>query len=341
MKKFDARKLSHKTLEEIRIRAVKQVQSGESPEVVIAALGLSRTCIYSWLAAYRSGGWDALKAKNISGRPKLISPKQMAWIYKAVTGGNPRQYCFEFALWTRGLVAELIKKKFGIKLSLTSVGRLLSQLGLTCQKPLFKAFQQNKEAVEYWLEREFPRIKKMAAKIGAKIFFGDEAGIRSDFHAGTTWAPKGKTPVIETTGQRFSVNMISAVNSKGEMRFMVSDTGINGVVFIEFLKRLISDIKEPVFLIVDGHPTHRSKKVKEFVESTKGKLGLFYLPGYSPELNPDEFVWNELKSHIIGRKVVTSKSELKSKAIGGLRSIQRRPEKVKSYFQAKHTSYAA
>jgi transposase len=201
-------------------------------------------------------------------------------------------------------------------------------LGLTCQKPLFKAFQQNKEAVQYWLDKEFPRIKKMAAKVGAKIFFGDEAGIRSDFHAVTTWAPKGETPVIEATGQRFSINMISAVNSRGEMRFMVSDAGINGTFFIEFLKRLISDIDEPVFLIVDGHPTHRSKKVKEFVESTKGKLGLFYLPGYSPELHPDEFVWNDLKSHILGRKIVTSKSELKSKAIGELRSTQMRPEKL-------------
>lgn len=341
MKKIDARKLTHKTLEEIRIRAVKQVQAGESPEVVISALGMSRSCIYEWLASFRSGGWDALRAKKIVGRPKKISGKQMAWIYRAITGGDPRQHQFEFALWTRGIVALLIKQKFGIKLSLPSVGRLLKQLGLTCQKPLFKAFQQNKEAVTRWLEKDFPKIKRMAKKVGAKIFFGDEAGIRSDFHAGTTWANKGETPVIEATGQRFSVNMISAVNAKGEMRFMVSETGINAAVFLEFLKRLMRDSDEPIFLIVDGHPTHRAKKVKQYVNETNGKLALFYLPGYSPELNPDEFVWNELKNHVIGRQILTSKDELKSKAVGGLRSIQKRPERVRSYFQAQHTKYAA
>lgn len=341
MKKIDARKLSHETLEEIRIRAVKQVQSGESPEVVIAALGMSRACIYEWLASYRSGGWDALRAKKIAGRPKKITGKQMAWIYRAITGGDPRQHRFEFALWTRGIVAILIKRKFGIQLSLPSVGRLLKQLGLSCQKPLFKAFQQNKDAVARWLKKDFPGIKKLAKKVGAKIFFGDEAGIRSDFHAGTTWANKGETPILETTGQRFSVNMISAVNARGEMRFMVSETGINASVFLEFLKRLIRDSKEPIFLIVDGHPTHRAKKVKKFVNETNGKLALFYLPGYSPELNPDEFVWNELKTQIVGRQILKTKQELKSKALGGLRSIQKRPERVKSYFQAQHTKYAA
>lgn len=341
MRKNDARKLSHKTLEEIRIRAVKQVQGGQSPEVVIAALGMSRACIYEWLAKYRSGGWDALRARKIAGRPRKVTGRQLAWIYKAVTGGDPRQHCFEFALWTRALVAELIGRKFGIRLSLASVGRLLGQLGLTCQRPMFKAYQQNAEAVKRWLAKDFPRIKKMAAKVGAKIFFGDEAGVRSDFHSGTTWSPKGETPIIEKTGQRFSVNMISAVNNRGEMRFMVSESGINASVFVEFLRRLIGDVKTTVFLIVDGHPAHRAKVVKKFVASTRGRLGLFYLPGYSPELNPDEFVWNELKTHIVGRRVSNSKAELKSTAIGGLRSIQKRPDRVRSYFQAKHTKYAA
>lgn len=341
MKKIDARKLSHKTLEEIRIRAVTQVQAGESPEAVIAALGMSRACIYEWLAAYRSGGWDALRAKTISGRPKKITGRQLAWIYKAVAGGDPRQHCFEFALWTRPLIAVLIKKKFGIRLSVTSVGRLLKQLGLTCQKPIFKAYQQNADAVTRWLKKDFPRIKKMANRIGAKIFFGDEAGVRSDFHSGTTWAKKGETPVVKSTGQRFSVNMISAVSNRGDMRFMVCETGINAKVFIAFLKRLLHDIRAPIFLIVDGHPSHRAKIVKKFVQSTNGKLGLFYLPGYSPELNPDEFVWNELKSQIVGRQVSFSKAELKSKTIGGLRSIQKRPHHVRKYFQAEHTKYAA
>lgn len=340
-KKLDGRKVGHAALEEIRMRAVRQVQAGKSPEAVIDALGMSRSCIYEWLSKYRCGGWDGLKAKRLNGRPRLVSGKQMAWIYKVVTGGNPQQMRLPFALWTLKLIQEVIREHLGIKLSKASVWRLLQQLGLSAQKPLFKAFQQNPKKVRKWLRHQFPKIKHMAKKIGARIFFGDEAGVRSDFHAGTTWAPKGETPVVEATGARFSMNMISAVSNRGEMRFMVVEGSVNADVFIEFLKRLVADTDRPVFLIVDGHPTHRSVRARDFVMSTNGKLGLFYLPGYSPELNPDEFVWNDLKNNVVGRKTVSNKEELKSVIVGGLRSIQKRPEKVRSFFQAKHTKYAA
>ena len=214
MRNNDARKLDHKTLEAIRIRAVEQVQAGESPETVIRALGFSRACIYNWLASYRAGGWHALRARPLKGRPKKISGSQMKWIYRTVTLKNPMQYKFEFALWTRGMIRTLIHERYGIKLSLPSVGRLLAQLGLTCQKPLMRAFQQNPALVEKWLREEYPQIRARAKRIGAEIYFGDEAGVRSDFHSGKTWALKGKTPIIRTTGARFGFNMISAVESK-------------------------------------------------------------------------------------------------------------------------------
>jgi len=187
MPKNDARKLDHKTLEAIRIRAVEQVQAGESPEVVIKSLGFSRSCIYTWLARYRSGGWHALRAIPLNGRPPRITGPQMKWIYNTVTRKNPLQLKFEFALWTRGMIRILIKERFHIDLSLTSVGRLLAQLGLTCQKPLMRAFQQNPSLVEKWLKEEFPAIRTQAKKRGAEIFFADEAGVRSDFHSGKTW----------------------------------------------------------------------------------------------------------------------------------------------------------
>ena len=158
----DARKLDHKTLEAIRIRAVEQVQSGHSPEDVIKALGFSRGCIYEWLARYRAGGWDGLRAKPLKGRPRKISGRQMKWIYDVVTLKNPQQMKFEFALWTRGMIRILIHERFGIKLSLPSVGRLLAQLGLTCQKPLMRAFQQNPGLVEKWLQEEYPAIRARA-----------------------------------------------------------------------------------------------------------------------------------------------------------------------------------
>lgn len=341
MKKLDGRKLSHKTLEEIRIRAVMQVQKGQNPEEIISALGMSRSRIYNWLAAYRSGGWDALKSKKLNGRPKKLTGKQMELIYKIIVQKNPQQYRLEFALWTLKLVKEMIYLKLGIKLGIASVWRLLKQLGLTCQRPLFKAYQQDAKAVKGWLKMTYPKIKALAKHAKAEIFFGDEAGVRSDYHAGTTWAPKGETPTVESNGQRFGLNIISAVSPRGEMRFMVIEGTVKAKEFITFLSRLTVGTKKKVFLIVDGHPIHRSKKVKEYVASTKGKLGLFYLPGYSPELNPDEFIWNDLKNKVVGRKFISTRDDLKSIVIGGMRSLQKNPVKIKSYFQAKHTQYAA
>lgn len=317
------------------------MQQGKSPEEVIAALGMTRCCIYNWLAAYRSGGWDALKAKKLYGRPKKLTGKQMELIYKIIIQGNPQQYRFGFALWTLSLIQKLIYMKLGIKLSTASVWRLMKQLGLTCQRPLFRAYQQDKKAVDNWLRFTYPKIRTLAKKAKADIYFGDEAGIRSDFHAGTTWAPKGETPTVLSNGQRFGLNIISAVSSRGEMRFMIVDSTVKTREFITFLSRLLVGAKRKIFLIVDGHPAHRSKKVKEYVASTNGKLGLFYLPGYSPELNPDEFVWNDLKNQVIGRKFISTKDDLKSMILGGMRSMQKNPKKIKSYFQAKHTQYAA
>jgi transposase len=341
MKRQDARKLDHKTLEEIRIRAVQQVQNGESPETVIRALGFSRACIYQWLAAYRAGGWDGLKAGKITGRPKKLTGNQMRWIYKTVTGKNPLQLDFPFALWTRGMISQLIYRKFGVKLSLSSVGRLLAQLGLSCQKPLFRAWQQDASRVEQWLKQEYPRIRAQAKREKAEIFFEDESGVRSDFHGGTTWAPQGKTPVVRVTGQRFSLNMISAVSPKGSLRFMVVKGGVGAKVFITFLKRLMHGRRRPIFLIVDGHPAHRAKLVKSYVESTNGRLRLFSLPPYSPELNPDELVWNDVKNNGVARSIVNGPRDLHRIVVGRLRFLQKSPERVRSFFQAPETRYAA
>jgi transposase len=301
MSQNDARRLSHKTLEEIRIRAVERVQSGESPELIIKTLGFSRSCIYEWLARYRAGGWHALKAVPLKGRPPRITGRQMKWIYNAVTMKNPLQFKFEFALWTRAMIRVLIKEKFGINLSLASVGRLLAQLGLTCQKPLMKAFQQNPTLVEDWLKREYPKIRSRAKRLGAEIFFADSAAVRSDFHVGRTGAPRGETPVVRMTGARIVLNMISAVSPKGQLRFMVVSGRVAAAEFCEFLRRLVHGMKQQVFLVCDGRPVHRSAKVSELAESFGDRLELYHLRPYSPELNPDELVWNELKSNGIGR----------------------------------------
>jgi len=194
MKKLDGRKLSHKTREEIRIRAVKQVESGESPEEIIKALGFHRSCIYEWLAQYREGGEEALRTKPITGCPPKLNGSQLQKLYQIITEKDPLQLKFSFALWTCAMVRELLKEEFGVRLSEVSVGRLLKKVGLSPQRPLRRAYQQDPERVERWKTEEYPAIRRMAKKEKAIIYFGDEAAVRSDHHSGTTWGPIGRTP---------------------------------------------------------------------------------------------------------------------------------------------------
>ena len=324
MKRRDARALDHKTLQEIRIRAVERVQAGESPEAVIQALGFTRSCIYTWLARYRSGGWGALKARALKGRPM-----------------SPLQFRFEFALWTREMIRVLLREQFDLRLSVASVGRLLKQLGLSCQRPLFRAMEQDPKRVRRWLEQEYPLIRRQARAVGADIYFGDEAGVRSDHHAGTTWGVKGQTPVVRTTGQRSSVNMISAVSARGHMRFMLAKGRVNGAVFVEFLKRLMHHAAQPIFLILDGGSYHHSRLVKDYVASLRGKLRLFFLPPYSPELNPDEQVWNHVKHHGLAKAGLRNAKELRKYVLARLRSLQRLPWTIRMFFLTPDTQYAS
>jgi transposase len=339
MKTQDGRKLNHKTLEEIRTRAVQRVQDGESPEKVVKTLGFARACIYNWLARYRAGGWQALQTGSHTGRPKKLEGRQIAWVYRTVVEKDPLQLKFPFALWTRGMIAVAIRKNFGIKLSESSVGRLLRQLGLSCQKPLYRAYQQNKEAVSEWKQTMFPKIQKRAKKLGAEIYFEDESGIRSDFHSGTTWALKGQTPVIEVTGARFSLNMVGAISPKGHLRFMVVQGGVSSDHICDFLHRLMHNAQKNVFLIWDGHPTHKSKKVQECISSFEGRLEVYTLPSYSPELNPAEQVWNNVKNHGIGRKKVFGPDQLKSLVIGQLKKLQKLPTIVTAFFRHPECDY--
>jgi transposase len=339
MREHDGRKLDHQTLEQLRIRAVGQVEQGAHPDEVAAGLGMTRAAVYAWLAKYREGGLEALKARPVPGRPPKLSGSQLQRLYGLVVGNDPRQLRFAFALWTRAMVRELIRREFGVALSEVSVGRLLRKLGLSPQRPLYRAYQQNPEAVARWKAEEYPAIREQAAQVGATIYFADEAGVRSDYHAGTTWAPVGRTPVVAATGDRFGVNLISAVTAKGKLRFAAYEGSLNGPVFIDFCRRLLHDAQGPVFLVLDGHPVHRSKAVKQFARSTDGRLRLFFLPGYSPELNPDEWVWKNIKHDRIGRAGVSGPEDLKAKALAALHRLQRLPHLVRSFFRDPNLRY--
>ena len=340
MRETDGRKLTHDVLEAIRVRAVRRIEEGESPEVVVKALGMNRRTIYRWIALYREGGNEALKARPLMGRPLKLNGARLRWIYRTIVTKNPLQLRFPFVLWTREMVKELIEKKYGVNLSVVSVGRLLKKLGLTCQKPLMRAFQQDPVLVEQWVEEDYPKIRQLARREKAEIYFEDEAGIRSDYHRGTTWGIKGETPVVTTTGARFSLNMVSAVTSKGAMRFMTYAGKMKASLFCEFLTRLIHNAPSKIFLVLDGHPVHRSSQVRKFVEAARDKLRLFYLPPYSPELNPDELVWNNVKGKI-GRSSLKGPDDFHQKVRHHLKSLQRSPEKIRSFFNEPNLRYAA
>jgi transposase len=339
-KTIDARSYSHKALEEMRIAAVRRVEAGEGPEAVAAGLGINRRTIYRWLADYASGGVEALKAKRIPGAPPKLDARQVAKLSRLLRTKNPLQLKFEFALWTLGMIRELIHREFGVALSDSAVGRLMERLGFTPQRPLYRAWQQDRVLVEKWREEKYPEIAVRAKREDALIFFADESGIRSDHHAGRTWAPKGQTPIVKATGARFGFNMLSAVNALGHFRFMTLDGRVTAHVFRDFLKRLITGMDHKIFLIVDGHPTHKAKLVRKFVEENSERIELFLLPPYSPELNPDELAWAHIKTKV-ARATTQTKDGLKAAVERAMRQLQRAPHIVAGFFQAPTCAYAS
>jgi transposase len=336
---FDGRQLPRKAKEQLRVAAVKRVESGESPEAVAAGLGINRRTIYRWIEAFHYGGEPALKAKPIPGAPPKLDAKQMARLARIVSTKNPLQLNFEFALWTLAMIRVLIRREFAVSLSEVSVGRLMRRLGFSAQRPLYRAWQQDPALVERWRAEDYPKIAARAKQEGALIFFADESGIRSDHHAGTTWGPVGQTPVVTATGARYGLNMLSAVNALGHFRFMTVEGRVNASVFRDFLKRLITGMERKIFLIVDGHPAHKAKLVSRFVADNAQAIELFFLPPYAPELNPDELAWGHIKTRI-AKATVQTKQELKAMVDRVMRRLQRMPEIVAGFFHAPTCAYA-
>lgn len=285
--KRDGRKLDHKTLEAIRLMAMERLSEGEAASAVMASYGLCRTTIYKWQRKVRSGkGVNALLSRKASGRPRTLTPSQEKRVFGWINGRDPRQYGFDFGLWTRQVVSQLIKDRFGVELSLASVGALLARLGLTPQKPLQRAYERDPEAIEAWKAEVYPKLAARARKLGADIYFWDEAGFRADAVQGRTWSRKGQTPVIAVPGQRQTILAASAVNAKGAFWFATYQGGLNADLFVGMLQLLMRHRRRPLFLMLDNLATHKAKVVLEYVASTAGKLELHYLPGYAPDSTP-------------------------------------------------------
>jgi transposase len=339
--KRDGRTLDHKTLETLRVMAVQRVREGESASSVIATYGFCRTTIYKWLRAVSKpgAGLRALRSRLGTGRPRSLTPRQEQQVFRWINGRDPRQYGLDFGLWTRSQVSALIDQKFGIQLGLTAVGTLLAKLNLTPQKPLQRAYQQDPEAVEKWRRETFPSIARTAKKQGADIFFWDESGFRADTVHGKTWGVRGQTPVVQRPGQRQTISAASAVNARGAFWSCTYEGGLNAVLFVTLLRKMMRHRSKPVHLVVDGLPAHKTKLVKDYVASTNGRLTLHFLPGYSPELNPDELVWSYMKRTGVARAPLRKGDKLREKIDAQLAALRRTPELVRSFFLAPSVAY--
>jgi transposase len=341
MSKIDGRKMDHDTLEHLRLLAVRRVvEGGEAPSEVMRSLGLCRTSIYPWLRRHVRQGEAGLRSRKSTGPARKLSDPQRRKVRGWIVGKDPRQYGFEFGLWTRQIVAALIAEKFGITLGLTAVGRLLASLEITPQKPLRRAYERNPEAVAQWVRKDYPRLRRRARAVGATIFFLDEAGFSSEPALGRTYGLRGQTPVVATSGQRQKVSAMSAISARGGFWSTVYTGMLNATRFVEFLGDFRRGRREKIFLVVDGHPSHKAKLVKDYVQSCRGKLELHFLPPYAPDLNPDEFVWQHAKTNGAAKKPLRQNESLKARVTQDLANIKADKPLVRSFFMGHSVVYA-
>jgi transposase len=339
----DARSWTSEAQEKIRSQAVKAVLAGMKQVDAAKTFGVTRQAVGKWIASYRNSGTKALKAK-VKGRPKggKVTGEMARPIIQAITDRCPDQLKLPFVLWTREAVCQLIQRRYGLTLSVSTMGRLLKRWGFTPQKPVRRAYEADPVAVKQWLEVDYPRIHSRAKAQKAFLYWGDEMGMRADHQSGRSYSPKGQTPVIPGTGQRFGCNMISAITNRGDLCFMVFKRKFRLGVFLQFLRRLLKQAgKRKVFLIVDGHPVHRASGVRKWIEEQQGRIELFFLPAYRPDLNPDEFLNNDTKANAVGRQRPKHRGQLMAKVRSHLRQRQQDRDVVRRFFHASSVTYAA
>ena len=343
MKQKDGRNRSASAQAVIREQLVSYLKNKKGSQSEAADIfGLSKSGVEKIWRSYREGGKRAIKEKKRGVKEgKKLNGKQAAEIRRLIKDKLPEQLKLPFGLWTREAVQQLMEARYGVILSRWQVGRYLKAWGYTPQKPIRKAFEQKPEKVKQWLEEEYPAIEGRAKQEKAVIYFGDETGMRSDHQAGRSYAPKGNTPIIKHTGKRFSLNMISAISNKGHLQFMIIDGRFNSGVFQKFLERMIRYSRQKIFFIADGHPAHKTNKLKEWLEKNKDKIEVFFLPPYSPELNPQEYLNQDVKTNIIGKKRPANKNQMRNNVEGFMQTRKKNKTKVKKYFHHKHARYAA
>jgi transposase len=337
----DGRYLDRDSQERIRIVCCERISRGESVSAVMRSCGYSRTTYYKWCGEYQKRGLAGIKKKSGSGSQPLVARKHWVRIFRWINNKDPRDFGYASGLWTRSIISSLIGKKLKIKIGVGAVGDLLLKMKITPQKPLRRAYERDEQAVLEWKEVTYPRVLKMAKKLGAEVFFLDEAGIKSDSRLGKTWGKRGRTPVVKTSGQRQQVSAISAVSPVGKFWFALYECKLNAEFFIAFLENFMKNRRRPLVIILDKHPAHTAKSVEKFIKSTEGKIQLIFLPPYAPDLNPDEFVWKHLKDTGLRKLPLYKNESLKSRVEKDLLRIASDRKTIKSFFLAPSVAYSS
>ena len=344
MEQRDARTLSPLQLDELRSRAISLWKKGLNRRHVATLLDVHYNTVGRWVTAYENEGPGALRSAKRGrkkGGSRNLTPAQEKEIQKVITDKTPDQLKMPFALWTRRAVCDLVEERYGARLPERTCGEYLKRWGFTAQRPARRNYEQNPEAVRRWIQEEYPRIAKRAKKEGAEIHWGDETGVRNDCQHGRGFAPVGKTPLVRNSSKRFSTNMISSVTNQGKVRWMVYRDSFNAIVFIKFMGRLIKDARRKIILIVDNLRVHHCKPVKAWVAQHAKNIELAFLPSYSPEHNPDEYLNCDLKSAMGKKPSPRTQSDLEGNLKHHMRMLSKSPERAASYFEAKSIRYAA
>jgi transposase len=344
MKKLDARKLPSEVQQHNRNLAIRLFQEGKKRKEIASIVGVHYGVVCRWIQAWQQGGKQAIKLKKrgrSSGERRILTEAQESALKKLLVEKNPKQLKLPFALWNRRAIQSVIYKMWRVRIAIRTIGDYLKRWGFTPQKPIKRAYEKSPKAVKGWLDDTYPEIKKRARKENAEIYWGDETGVRNDCQHSRGYAPRGKTPVVEINAKRFSVNMISAISNQGLLRFMMYEETMTARVLLRFLKRLIKDAGRKVFLVLDNLRVHHAKLVKAWLEKHSDEIEVFYLPSYSPELNPDEYLNCDLKTGIRSAAPARNQSDLKKKVLGHMRMLQKKPQRVAKYFNHPAIKYAA
>lgn len=338
------RKLPAAAQEERRRQVVGLRQRGMTYKAIAEQVGLSRTGVIDICQRFAAAGARGLISRPRGRKPdeqRLLDATQEAEVQGLIRRHTPDELDLPFALWSRAAVGMLVARHCGVALAVRTVGKYLARWGFTAQKPIRRAYEQDPAAVRRWLRREYPAIVARARRARGVIFWGDETGLRSDDVRGRSYAPRGRTPQVRVCHRRTSLSLISAVANKGELRWMVVDGAVNAPTLIRFLGRLIREARRKVFLILDRLRVHRARLTQAWLAEHSSEIEVHYLPSYSPELNPDEGVHADLKQAVPRKAPARSKPQLKRAAISHMRSLSKRPQRIRAIFRHPQFRYAA